>query len=112
MCRSCSARRVTLTTGLPRPLVILRNGSDYVYKLIIIQKTWKRLQISEQSRTRWESEANRASEEVNILKSQVQHLRNEFTTHREDLIKKLAETKFDAEAVQELHTQMYVSFQK
>ncbi|GFX87788.1 hypothetical protein TNCV_2190641 [Trichonephila clavipes] len=68
--------------------------------------TWKRLQISEQSRTRWESEANRASDEVNLLKSQVQHLRNEFTTHREDLIKKLAETKFDAEAVQELHTQI------
>ncbi|GIX81579.1 hypothetical protein CEXT_131361 [Caerostris extrusa] len=70
------------------------------------EESWKRLQISEQSRTRWESEAGRASAEVNLLKSQVHHLRTEFTTHKEDLIKKLAETRFDAEAVQELHTQI------
>ncbi|XP_054711865.1 restin homolog isoform X2 [Uloborus diversus] len=70
------------------------------------EETAKRLQISEDARTRWEREAARASDEVNLLKSQVHHLRTEFANHREDLVKKLAETEFDARLVQDLHAQI------
>lgn len=69
-------------------------------------QAWKRLQASEENRIKSETEANRYKEEVNLLKSQVLNLRTEFATHREDLVKKLAETKFDAQMVQDLHMEM------
>lgn len=70
------------------------------------EEMWKRLQSAEESKSKFETEATRSSEEVNILKTQVQHLRTEFATHREDLVKKLAETKFDAQMVQDLHSEI------